>query len=76
MTTKVESAEEQPDFESGMQRLEEIVERFDAGDLPLDDMEQLFTEGMGLVKRCGKRLEEVEARLKSMEEGLSGSEED
>ncbi len=56
------------DFESGMTRLETNVVRFDEGDLPLDEMEKLFTEGMDLVKRCGKRLEAVEARLKTAEE--------
>ena len=73
VTDKKDSSGAQPDFEMGMQRLEKIVERFDAGDLPLDEMEQLFTEGMGLVKRCGKRLEEVETRLRTMEESRTAS---
>lgn len=60
-------------FEAAMNRMEEIVERFDEGDLPLDEMEKLFTEGMALVKLCGKRLEEVEARLKTVEEARAES---
>ncbi len=61
-------------FEVSMERLDTIVERFDEEDLPLDEMESLFTEGMDLVKRCGKRLEEVEARLKTMEEAQQDAE--
>lgn len=51
------------DFEKGMQRLEEIISKFDEGGLPLDQMETIFIEGMELVKRCSERLDRVETRV-------------
>ncbi|RJP26302.1 MAG: exodeoxyribonuclease VII small subunit [Candidatus Omnitrophota bacterium] len=51
------------DFEKGMKRLEEIVSLFDAGGLTLDQMEKNFLEGMDLVQRCSKRLNQVETRI-------------
>lgn len=51
------------DFEKGMQRLEEIIAKFDEGGLPLDQMEAFFVEGMELVKNCSERLDRVEARV-------------
>lgn len=66
MSKKTEKAigGEQPfDFEEGMRRLEEIIALFDEGGLKLAEMESYFSEGMDLVKKCGGRLDEVEARV-------------
>jgi exodeoxyribonuclease VII small subunit len=51
------------DFEEGMQRLEEIIAKFDEGGLPLEQMESFFVEGIDLVKKCAERLDRVEARV-------------
>ncbi len=51
------------DFEEGMQRLEEIIAKFDQGGLTLDEMESCFVEGAGLVKKCSERIDNVETRI-------------
>ncbi len=56
-------AEESFDFEEGMQRLEEIIAKFDEGGLTLDEMESSFVEGAGLVKKCSERIDNVETRI-------------
>lgn len=62
------------DFEKGMARLEEIVTLFDEGGLSLQEMEQYFEEGMGLITQCSNRLNQTEANvtklLKAMKEKL------
>ncbi len=51
------------DFEKGMARLDEILNHFDEGEMPLDKMEKNFIEGMELIKKCSERLEQVEMRI-------------
>jgi exodeoxyribonuclease VII small subunit len=55
--------EESFDFEEGMQRLEDIIAKFDEGGLTLDEMESSFVEGAALVKKCSERIDNVETRI-------------
>ncbi len=50
-------------FEEAMERLEQIVETLESGDLPLEDSLKIFEEGMGLVNFCTKKLEEAEQKV-------------
>jgi len=59
-------------FEEAMQRLEEIVEAFDSGEMTLRQMEASFIEGMNLIKQCSACLDEVELRVNE----LSGPEQE
>ncbi|MGH7936564.1 MAG: exodeoxyribonuclease VII small subunit [Chthoniobacterales bacterium] len=52
-----------PNFEEAMKRLEEIVEKMEAGDLPLEDLIVRYEEGMKLVKVCQDRLTAAEERI-------------
>ena len=52
------------DFESALDKLEEIVELLESGDVPLEKSLELFQEGVGLVKLCNKKLEKVESSVK------------
>jgi exodeoxyribonuclease VII small subunit len=51
------------DFESALQRLEEIVKRLESGDLPWSL--ELFEEGVALSRFCHTKLERRGAKLKS-----------
>lgn len=53
-----------PSFEAAIARLEEIVERLDDGQLPLEESLALFKEGMALAKRCRSLLEAAELQVK------------
>ena len=54
----------QPDFETALTRLEEIVERLDDGNLPLAQALALFKEGTSLAKRCRGLLTAAEVVVK------------
>lgn len=50
-------------FEEAMQRLEEIVQGLEGGDLSLGDSLKAFEEGMALSKFCSRELEEAEKKV-------------
>lgn len=52
-----------PKFEDCLQRLEEIVQQLEKGDLPLDQALALFEEGMKLSMSCRSELEAAEGRV-------------
>ena len=53
----------QKNFESALAELEEVVEQLESGDLPLDDSLAAFEKGVGLVKFCNHKLNEVEKKV-------------
>lgn len=52
------------DFEKKLNRLEEIVQKMEKGDLALDESLKLFEEGVKLSRECHSRLNEAEAKVK------------
>ncbi|HMF64067.1 MAG TPA: exodeoxyribonuclease VII small subunit [Edaphobacter sp.] len=50
-------------FEEQLTALEQVVERLERGELPLDESVQLFEEGMRLSEACKKQLEDAEGRI-------------
>ena len=65
-------AEERKSFESMMERLEELVERLEGGNLSLEDSIKSFEEGMALVKRCSTVLQEAEQRIQKLTRDADG----
>ena len=57
-------------FEKRLERLKEIVERLERGDLPLEEGVALYKEGLKLAKACGKQLEGARHEVKIVSEGL------
>lgn len=53
-------------FEEGVRRLGEIVQRLEAGELPLEESLSLFEEGVGLVRDAQRRLEDAERRVEQL----------
>jgi len=47
-------------FETALEQLEQIVERLESGELSLEDSLAAFEAGVGLVKHCNQKLNEVE----------------
>jgi exodeoxyribonuclease VII small subunit len=60
-------------FEKAMERLEEIVQNLEGGDLPLEDALKAFEEGMKLAKFCSLKLEEAEKKVTLLIEESGGS---
>ena len=50
-------------FEEQMEKLEQIVEELEKGNLNLDDSVAKFEEGMQISKECNKMLEEAEKKI-------------
>lgn len=58
MTTKKEVS-----FEESMDELEKIVQKLEAGDVPLEEAIQLFQDGMKWSKLCHDKLQKVEKQM-------------
>ena len=52
-----------PKFEDCIQRLENIVQELEQGEVPLEKSLTLFEEGMQLSASCRKELEEAEGKV-------------
>lgn len=59
-------------FEDALSRLEEIVQKMEAGDLSLDESLKAFEEGIKLVRLCSKKLEETERRIELLMKNEQG----
>jgi exodeoxyribonuclease VII small subunit len=50
-------------FERALEQLEQIVEQLESGELSLEDSLAAFEAGVGLVKHCNQKLNEVEKKI-------------
>lgn len=50
-------------FEDAMKQLEDVVNRLEEGDVPLEEAINMFHEGMKLSKYCHERLKNVEKQM-------------
>ena len=54
---------EESNFEESLEKLEEIVNKLETGDVPLDDAIDEFTKAMDLVKICNTKLNNAEEAI-------------
>ena len=59
-------------FEDALTRLEEIVEKLEEGDLPLEESLSVFEEGIKLSRVCAKLLNEAERKVEILTKGEDG----
>lgn len=59
-------------FEDALKRLQQIVEKLEQGNLPLEEAIQAFTEGMQLVHFCTCKLEEAEKKVEMLVKNQQG----
>jgi exodeoxyribonuclease VII small subunit len=50
-------------FEAGYDRLEELIQKLEAGTLTLEESVALYEEGVELARHCGHKLDDVEHRV-------------
>lgn len=67
MQDKQESAEQPLDFEQALAGLEQIVERMERGDLPLEQSLESYQEGVKLAQVCQQRLDQVEQQVQVLQ---------
>ena len=60
-------------FEQASARIEEIVRLLEKGETPLDKSLSLFEEGAGLIRKCGKMLDEAEQTVVRLQKGEDGA---
>lgn len=57
------SGKKEETFEEAMKQMEEIVQRLESGDLPLEDSLKLYEDGVRLTRVCSSRLQTAEKRI-------------
>ncbi|MBL8517247.1 MAG: exodeoxyribonuclease VII small subunit [Betaproteobacteria bacterium] len=62
-----DSAKEPPNFEAAMTELEALVERMDAGQLPLEESLAAYQRGATLLRYCERVLADAEQRVKVLD---------
>jgi exodeoxyribonuclease VII small subunit len=60
-------------FEAALKRLEEIVQKLESGEVPLDQAIDLYSEGDRLKKQCEERLSAAQARIEQIQFGPGGA---
>ncbi len=53
-------------FEESLARAEEILQKLEAGNEPLDVTLKLYEEGIELVRSCNRQLEEAEQKVRML----------
>ncbi len=56
------------DFESAMNRLQELTTTLESGEAKLEEAIELYTEGLEIVKFCDQKLAEAEKKIKIITE--------
>lgn len=50
-------------FEENLKELEDIVKKLEGGDVSLDEMLELFEQGIARTKECNQQLKEAEQKI-------------
>lgn len=53
-------------FEEALGKLEEIANRLESGDMPLEESLKVFEEGVRLSRFCAKKLDEAEKKVETL----------
>ncbi len=53
-------------FEDALEKLEDIVRKMEAGEMPLDDALKSFEEGIKLIRFCSSKLEDTQRRVEML----------
>lgn len=57
-------------FEDSLQKLEDLVEQLESGELGLDESLKLFEQGVTLYKNCKEKLSTTEKKLSLLTEQM------
>ncbi len=59
-------------FEKAMERLKEIVQQLEAGDISLEESLKKFEEGIKLSQLCLRKLDEADRQIETLVKGEGG----
>ena len=60
------SKEKENSFESNIQKLENIVDKLESGEIGLEESVKLYEEGMKIKKICDEKLKDIEMQIKKI----------
>ena len=63
MPAPVKEPSKEPDFEQALAELEQLVERLERGDLPLDEALKTFERGVALTRHCQTSLKAAQQKV-------------
>ena len=63
---------DEPTFELALPQLEQIVQKLEKGELPLEESLRLYEEGIRLSRLCHAKLEEAEGRIEVLMKDARG----
>ena len=66
------AAKKEVKFEENIKELENIINTLEGGEVSLDEMLNLFEEGIKRTKECTKQLKEAEQKVAVLVKGLNG----
>jgi exodeoxyribonuclease VII small subunit len=72
MPAKPAAKEPEQNFETAIERLEEIVERMEGDKMPLQELLDRYEEGVKLVKVCEEKLASAEKRIEILTKTSAG----
>jgi exodeoxyribonuclease VII small subunit len=61
--TKTEKAANLPDFEQSLTELETLVQKLEAGDVPLEEALKTFERGVALTRQCQTALRTAQQKV-------------
>ena len=59
-------AEKELPFEEALQRLEAVVEKLEAGNVPLDAALSYYEEGVSLIRLCNEKIDAAQQRVEAV----------
>lgn len=63
MAASVNDPSKEPDFEQALAELEQLVERLERGDLPLEEALKTFERGVVLTRHCQTSLKAAQQKV-------------
>ena len=58
--------EQQQSYEKALERLEQVIDELDTGELPLEASIQLFQDGLEMIKICQAKLNDAEGKIRQL----------
>ncbi|MBC8382588.1 MAG: exodeoxyribonuclease VII small subunit [Candidatus Cloacimonetes bacterium] len=55
-------------FEKALERLQEIVEKLEEGNIDIEKSLEFYEEGIGLIKQCSSKLKKIENKIALLNE--------
>ncbi len=55
-------------FEEAFTRLQQTVQKLEAGNLSLEEATRLYEDGMGLAKACSEKLDQAELKVTRLQQ--------